>query len=97
MFRPFVVLGAVIDIAMALFLLIVVGWILDSWNDRDPWMGPVSTALWLASFLLCVSGPVVAYHLKRRKAAPGAVLVAVWMPSVMLTVLTTIGFIIFTP
>jgi hypothetical protein len=33
MFRTLVILGAAIDFVIALFLLLVSGWVIDSWHD----------------------------------------------------------------
>jgi hypothetical protein len=46
MFRTFLIMGRALDLLIALFLVIVFGWILDSWHDaRVPWAGPIMTSL----------------------------------------------------
>jgi hypothetical protein len=45
MTRAFIVLGVVLDVLIALFLVLVFGWIVDSWHDpKGVWVGlaPVS-------------------------------------------------------
>jgi hypothetical protein len=46
-----VVLGMVIDVLMA-FLLLVSGWMLDSWNDPVPWTGALVTTIWTIAFVI---------------------------------------------
>ena len=36
--RALIILGAAIDILLALFLLVVSGWIIDSWHDMSGFM-----------------------------------------------------------
>jgi hypothetical protein len=97
MFRAFLILGARLDGAIALFLIIVFGWILDSWHDRDPWAGPISTALWSISFALSAGAPLAAYWLHRRKSAPRLVAWTVWLPAALLVGITAIGLLISPP
>jgi hypothetical protein len=98
MFTAFLLIGAAFDLMIALFLLIVVGWILDSWHDpRDPWAGPIVTSCWLIAFLLSAGAPIVAYRLRRRSAAPGRVALAVWMPAVLLVGVCIVGLMLFPP
>jgi hypothetical protein len=35
MYRAFVAIGVIIDLLMVGLLIIVFGWILDSWHDRE--------------------------------------------------------------
>jgi len=95
--RAILVLGALVDLVFALFLVIVLGFVLDSWNDRDPWAGPIVTTLWALSFLLSAGAPIVAWRLRRRSAPPGRVALAMWLPPILLTALCLIGFAVFTP
>ena len=98
MFRAFVVAGAVFDVLIALFLLIVSGWIVDSWHDpRDPWAGPIVTTVWGLAFLLSAGAPILAYRLSRRRAPAGRVVLAVWLPAVVLVAICGIGLIISPP
>ena len=46
MFRAFLMIGAAVDVLIALFLLIVSGWMIDSWHDpKEPLAGPIVTTL----------------------------------------------------
>jgi hypothetical protein len=57
---------------IAAFLVIVSGWMIDSWHDpREPWAGPVVTACWSMAFLLSAGSPLLGYWLSRRKATRG--------------------------
>jgi hypothetical protein len=98
MFRAFLVAGAAFDLLIALFLVIVFGWILDSWHDpRDPWAGPIVTTFWLLAFVLSAGAPVLAYRLSRRQAPPGRVALAVWLPAVVLVAICGVGLILSPP
>ena len=98
MFRAFVVAGAAFDLAIALFLLIVSGWIVDSWHDpRNPWAGPIVTTAWAFAFLLSAGAPILAYRLSRRRAPPGRVALAVWLPAVVLLAICGVGLILSPP
>jgi hypothetical protein len=98
MFRAFLMIGAAVDVLIAMFLLIVSGWIIDSWHDpREPWAGPIVTTLWAIAFVLAAGAPVVAYRLSRRKAAPGRVAFAVWFPALLLIAICGIGLILSPP
>src|SRR5262245_28545065 len=96
MFRAFVVLGMAFDILIALFLLVVSGWIIDAWYDpRERWAGPVTTTLWLIAFVMSAGAPILAYRLRRRQAAPGKIVMAAWLPAIVLVGITMLGFLIF--
>jgi hypothetical protein len=98
MTRAFLAIGATVDLIIALFLLIAFGWIIDSWHDpRDPWAGPIVTSLWLLALVLSAGAPVLAYWLSRRKAAPGRVALAMWMPAVLLVAICVVGMIFSPP
>jgi hypothetical protein len=98
MFRAFLLIGAALDLLIAMFLLIVSGWIVDSWHDpRDPWAGPIVTTLWSIAFVLAAGAPILAYRLSRQNAAPGRVALAVWLPALLLIAICGIGFIVFPP
>ena len=44
MFRAFLIAGAFVDVLLALFLLLVFGWVMDSWHDpKGTWVGIVVT------------------------------------------------------
>jgi hypothetical protein len=97
MYRAFVAIGVIIDLLMVGLLIIVFGWIIDSWHDRNPWAGPVVTTCWAGALILSAGGPILAYVLGRRKAAPERIVLAVWGPPLVLVGLTVIGFVVFTP
>jgi hypothetical protein len=97
MYRAFVAIGVIIDLLMVSLLIIVSGWIIDSWHDRDPWAGPVVTTFWAAALILSAGGPILAYVLRRRAAPPERIVLAVWGPRLMLVGLRVIGFVVFTP
>ena len=97
MYRAFVAIGVIIDLLMVGLLVIVFGWILDSWRDRDPWAGPVVTTFWAAALIVSAGGPILAYVLRRRAAPPERIVLAVWGPPLVLVGLTVIGFVVFTP
>ena len=90
-----VALGMVIDILMAAFLLLVFGWILDSWKDPVPWTGPIVTTCWTIAFVMSAGAPLVARWLQRRQARYGRVALVAWMPVIVLVGLTIIGFMVF--
>ena len=52
MYRAFVAIGVIIDLLMVGLLIIVSGWIIDSWHDRNPWAGPVVTTFWAGALIL---------------------------------------------
>jgi hypothetical protein len=95
--RTLLVIGTAIDLLIALFLVIVFGWILDSWHDPDPLAGPIVTGFWLVAFVLSAGAPILAYWLRRRNAAPGKVGLAVWLPALLLITICVIGLILSPP
>jgi hypothetical protein len=97
MYRAFVAIGVIIDLLMVGLLVIVSGWIIDSWHDRDPWAGPVVTTFWAAALIVSAGGPILAYVLRRRAAPPERIVLAVWAPPLVLVGLSAIGFLVFTP
>jgi hypothetical protein len=97
MYRTFLVIGAGFDLVIALFLIVVFGWVLDSWHDRDPWAGPLVTTFWGLGLLLSAGAPVLAYWFNRRHASPGRVALAVWLPAVALVAICGIGLLISPP
>ena len=98
MFRVFVAAGVALDLLIAVFLVIVFGWILDSWHDpRDAWAGPIVTTFWSIAFALSAGAPIVAYWLKRRNASLGKIALAVWLPAIVLVSLCTVGLILSPP
>src|SRR5580765_2568891 len=98
MFRAFLIVGAFVDALLALFLLLVFGWVMDSWHDpKGAWVGIVVTAVWLSAFVLSAGAPPLGYHLARRQSRPARVALVVWLPIVVLVGTTIIGFIIAPP
>jgi hypothetical protein len=97
MYRTFLVIGAAFDLLIALFLVIVFGWVLDSWNDRDPWAGPIVTTLWGLALVISAGAPILGYRFSRRHASPGRVALAVWLPAVLLVAICGVGLIVFPP
>jgi hypothetical protein len=98
MFRALVALGVAVDLLIALFLVIVFGWILDSWYDpRDPWAGPIVTTCWSIGFLLSAGAPALAYWLKRRTASHSKIALAVWLPAILLIAICVAGLILSPP
>jgi hypothetical protein len=97
MFRAFVMAGAAFDLLIALFLLIVSGWIVDSWHDRDPWAGPIVTTLWGLALLISAGAPILAYRFSRRHASPGRIALAVWLPGVVLVAICGLGLLLSPP
>ena len=95
MFRAFLIAGAAFDLVIALFLLVVAGWVIDSWHDPVPWTGPIVTAFWSIGFVLSAGAPLLAYRLSRRNSGPGRVAMAVWLPALVLVAVCVIGFLIF--
>jgi len=98
MFRALLIVGAAVDILLALFLLLVFGWIMDSWHDPNgAWVGVVVTAAWLTAFALSAGAPLVGYRLNRRGAAPGRIALAIWLPAIVIVGVTIVGFLVFPP
>jgi hypothetical protein len=98
MFRAFLIFGAFVDALLALLLLLVFGWVMDSWHDPNgAWVGAVVTATWLTAFMLSAAAPPLGYRLTRRRSPPGRVALVVWLPVVVLVGVTLIGFIISPP
>ena len=74
MSRAFLILGVVLDILLALFLVLVFGWVMDSWHDPNgAWVGATVTMLWFIAFALSAGAPLLAYWLTRRQSSPGRV------------------------
>jgi hypothetical protein len=97
-FRAFLIIGAALDILLALFLLLVFGWVLDSWHDPNgSWVGVSVTTFWLIAFMLSAGAPLLGYWLSRRRSAPGRVAMAVWLPALVLIGVTAVGFMISPP
>lgn len=72
MFRALVIFGTAIDLIIALFLLLVSGWVIDSWHDqRVAFTGMIVTAAWLIAFVMAAGSPLLAYGLRRRKGSDG--------------------------
>lgn len=91
-----IALGMLTDILFALFLILVCGWIIDSWHDPNGvWVGISVTAMWLAAFVLSAGAPVLGRVLKRRGATSTRIALAVWAPVLILVTLCVVGFLIF--
>ena len=107
MYRAFVAIGVIIDLLMVGLLVIVSGWIVDSWHDREPWAGPVVTTFWAAALVFIFFGaaggvwgagvPFRSFVLGGRPAPPERIVLAVWGPPLVLVGLCVIGFVVFTP
>ena len=97
MFRAFLIAGAACDLLIALFLLLVAGWVIDSWHDPQPWTGPIVTTFWTIAFVLSAGSPLVAYRFSRRNATRRRVAMAVWLPALLLVGICVIGFVVFPP
>jgi hypothetical protein len=96
--RAFIRLGAAIDLLLALFLLLVSGWIIDSWHDPNGlWVGVSVTTMWLIAFAGLPGAPLLAWRQKRKGASLERVALTVWAPSVVLVGITIIGFMIAPP
>jgi hypothetical protein len=81
MFRAFVIAGAAIDILLALFLLLVFGFVIDSWHDpKGSWVGITVTLAWLIAFTLCAGAPILGYRLSRSSPRTARVAWVVWSP-----------------
>src|SRR5262245_66065274 len=92
MYRAFVAIGVIIDLLMVGLLIIVFGWIADSWHDRNPWAGPVVTTFWAGALIVSAGGPILAYVLRRRAAPPERIALAVGGPPLALVGLGVIGY-----
>jgi hypothetical protein len=98
MFRAFLILGAFVDVLLALFLLLVFGWVMDSWHDpKGAWVGIVVTTVWVGAFVLSAGAAPLGYRLTRRRSRPARVALVVWLPIVVLVGTTLIGFMISPP
>jgi hypothetical protein len=96
--RAVLILGVVVDILIALFLLLVFGFIMDSWHDPNgAWVGVTVTMLWFIAFALSAGAPILAYWLTRRQSPPGRVALAIWLPALVLIGVTAVGFMIAPP
>jgi hypothetical protein len=91
-------LGVVVDTIVALFLVIVFGFVLDSWHDPNGrWVGIVVTLCWGLAFAGCVGAIGLGWWLRRRNAPASRVLLTVWGPLLVFGGLTMIGFLIAPP
>lgn len=98
MSRAFLIAGVALDTLFALFLLLVSGWIVDSWQDpKGAWVGVVVTAVWLVAFVLCAGAPFLGYALKRHRSPPARIALVVWLPAVLIIVVTVVGLMISPP
>jgi len=96
--RAFIVLGVVVDILIALFLVLVFGWIMDSWHDpKGVWVGLTVTSVWLLAFGVSVTAPLVGLRLSRRRASPAYPALIVWLPTLLFGALTIVGFALSPP
>jgi hypothetical protein len=93
-----VILGVVVDVLMALLLLLVFGWIMDSWHDPNgAWVGVVVTTLWLLAFISTTGAAGLGLRLRHRRVPPGRVALVVWLPAALLVGICVIGFTIAPP
>ena len=98
MFRAFLILGAAFDILLALFLLLVFGYVLDSWHDpKGGWVGVVVTTAWLIAFVLTVTAPLLGYWLNRKRSTRGRIALAVWLPTVLIVGISVVGLMLSPP
>ena len=98
MFRAFLILGALVDVLLALFLLLVFGYVMDSWHDpKGAWVGIVVTTSWLGAFVLSAGAAPLGFRLTRRQSPPSRVALIVWLPVVVLVGITIVGFAIAPP
>ena len=98
MFRALLILGAAFDILLALFLLLVFGWVIDSWHDpKGAWVGFAVTAAWLIAFVPSVAAPLIGYRLNSRQSAPARVALVVWLPTIVIIAVSIVGFMISPP
>ena len=98
MIRPLFVIGGAIDLMIAAFLIIVFGWILDSWSDpKGLWVGVIVTACWLVAFLLAAGAPILAYRLNKGHATPARVGLTIWFPVLLLGAICVLGLILSPP
>ena len=96
--RALIILGAAIDILLALFLLVVSGWIIDSWHDPQGLRVSVPvTTIWLVAFAALAGAPILAWRQKRRGASLERAALTVWAPSIVLVGIIVIGFMIAPP
>jgi hypothetical protein len=98
MVRAGFILGVAVDLILVLFLILVFGWVIDSWHDtRVAYAGAIVTGAWLVAILFVAGAPILAYGLHRRKAAPAHVLVTLWRPGLLLITLCVVGLMISPP
>jgi hypothetical protein len=98
MFRALLILGAAFDILLALFLILVFGYVMDSWHDpQGAWVGFAVTAAWLIAFVLSAGAPIAGSLLNRRRSPPGRVALVVWVPALLIVGITTIGLMLSPP
>lgn len=98
MFRAFLVLGAVLDILLALFLVLVFGYVMDSWHDPNgAWVGIAVTGAWLMAFVPSAAAPLLGYVLNRRRSSPARVALIVWLPTIVIVAVCTIGLMLSPP
>ena len=98
MFRAFLILGAAFDILLALFLVLVFGYVMDSWHDPNgAWVGFAVTAAWLIAFVPSAGAPIVGYLLNRRRSPRARVALIVWLPAMLIIGITTIGLMLSPP
>ena len=98
MFRTFLILGAALDILLALFLVLVFGWVWDSWRDPNgQWVGVVVTICWFIAFGLCAGAPILGYYLNRRNSTLGRIALAVWLPALVIVGVSVVGLMLSPP
>jgi len=96
--RAFLILGGIVDVLIALFLVLVFGWIMDSWHDPNgAWVGIAVTGSWLAAFALSAGSAFVGWRMHHRGAPSGRVALVLWLPALLLIGVCAIGFMVSPP
>ena len=90
--RTIAFLGAVFDLALTLFLLVVAGWVIDAWHDPvTPWAGPIVTFCWLLALVLTIGAPALAYWRYRKGAMASRMALLVWSPTILFVIICAVG------
>ena len=78
--------AAVVDAAIALYLLMIGPIIVSGWNNTH--FDPVAAVIVYGGVLLLIAGPVAAFFIRKRK--PALALALAWLPAAV----AIIGFVI---
>ena len=76
--------AAVVDAAIAFYLLLIGPLIVTGWNNTH--FDPIAAAIVCGGVLLLIAGPVAAFVIRRQK--PALALACAWLPAVI----AVIGF-----